>query len=215
MGSVWNGRLDIHISPYPSLYLDCWVINRMNAAIGVVYEESSKTHTTGRSDSRLLLLPAFKRRFLSRNRPPRVDFAFVREARWPSGGSYFSFMTKYAKWNMSYVGFPNFTTTVQFSSDIYTDDGIRYEVLQMEWNGVLVNVCFKRTEVLYLWCHEGGHPKHLRNLAPIPLLTTEDKNCNHRCFTIKSIQDGENIKSFIHNNCCLKICQDFITILFL
>ncbi|GBN83733.1 hypothetical protein AVEN_265742-1 [Araneus ventricosus] len=35
------------------------------------------------------------------------------------------------------------TTKVQFSSDINTDDKFLYEVLQMEWNDVLVNVLFK------------------------------------------------------------------------
>ncbi|GBM33458.1 hypothetical protein AVEN_55783-1 [Araneus ventricosus] len=70
-------------------------------------------------------------------------FAFVREARSPFHGSYFSFMTECAKWKTNDVGYPNFSAaTIQFSSDIRTDDGFWSEVLQMVWSGSLVNAQF-------------------------------------------------------------------------
>ncbi|GBL85896.1 hypothetical protein AVEN_63212-1 [Araneus ventricosus] len=46
--------------------------------------------------------------------PPRVAFAFVREARSPSRRSYFSFLTECEKLKMNNIGFPN-------SSPIYTN----------------------------------------------------------------------------------------------
>ncbi|GBM81324.1 hypothetical protein AVEN_254834-1 [Araneus ventricosus] len=43
--------------------------------------------------------------------PTRVVFAFLREARSPPRGWYFSFITECAKWKTNDVGFPNFSTT--------------------------------------------------------------------------------------------------------
>ncbi|GBM55317.1 hypothetical protein AVEN_253985-1 [Araneus ventricosus] len=100
--------------------------------------------STGFCDPHLLLLQPSKRDPRYASPPPRLAFTFVREARSPSRGSYFSFMTEWARCKMNDVGFPNFSiTTGQFSSDICIDDGFRHEALQMEWNGVLVNVPFK------------------------------------------------------------------------
>ncbi|GBN49810.1 hypothetical protein AVEN_272290-1 [Araneus ventricosus] len=98
-----------------------------------------------KQDLHLLLLP-FETRSPPRSYSSTVVFAFVRAACSPSRGSYFSFITECAKWKTNDVGFPNFsTTTVQLSSDIRIDGRFWCEVLQMEWNCVLVNVQLKGT----------------------------------------------------------------------
>ncbi|GBL76701.1 hypothetical protein AVEN_53392-1 [Araneus ventricosus] len=75
---------------------------------------------------------AFKTRPPPHFPSPWVVFAFVREARCPSRGSYFSFMNECAKWKTNNVGFPHFsTTTVELSSDIRIDNGFGDETLQI------------------------------------------------------------------------------------
>ncbi|GBM87393.1 hypothetical protein AVEN_168641-1 [Araneus ventricosus] len=66
--------------------------------------------------------------------------------------SYFSFMTEHAKWKTNDFGSPNLsTTTIQFSSDIHTDEG-----LQMVWNSaIVVNVHFHCVESLA--CKHASH----------------------------------------------------------
>ncbi|GBN82489.1 hypothetical protein AVEN_217361-1 [Araneus ventricosus] len=132
--------------------------------------------------------------------PPRMAFVSVREARSPSSGSYFIFMTECAKWKASDFGFPNFSTpTVQFSSDISIDEEFWFEVLQMVWNGHTMNLLFYAYPAS---CSRGSHcadgscvesgafvsmvPLGYNPISPLDKTEHPPVPCSrHSCFTVE------------------------------
>ncbi|GBM07548.1 hypothetical protein AVEN_100740-1 [Araneus ventricosus] len=69
-----------------------------------------------------------------------VIFAFVRDSRNPSLGSYFSFMTQSAKRKRTKLDFQTFPLLGRLSSDFSLGEGCCSDALQMAWSTLSVNV---------------------------------------------------------------------------